>query len=242
VKPVKSIALAVCIALVAPAAATAHISIHPNTVPAGAFATLQVQMPGEQEGAHVTQLDMLLPPGFTSVNYENLAGWSVRVVNQKVSPPIQTDEGPVNEEVSQIVWSWSGPQGVVDNNQFIRFPLAVAIPSNVAGQALQFKAVQHYSNGQVVHWIEPSLSAEHPAPRINVTAKGGVIQEVAGAEAGPEAGQTGGGTVAAGSTHTTTSTDTASKGLGIAALVIGALGLAAGLAALLAGRRVRARS
>ena len=38
-------------ALIAPASAQAHISIHPNTIPAGAFATLDIRVPGEQEGA-----------------------------------------------------------------------------------------------------------------------------------------------------------------------------------------------
>ena len=54
-------AIAFAVALLAPAVAQAHISLHPNTVPAGAFATLDVRVPGEQEGAHVTKLDMLLP-------------------------------------------------------------------------------------------------------------------------------------------------------------------------------------
>jgi uncharacterized protein len=236
----KTALLAAAGSLLAPAAAAAHISMHPNTIPAGAFATLNVRVPGEQEGAHVTKVDMLLPPGFTSLAYENVPGWGVKVINQKVSPPIQTDEGPVSEEVSQVVWTWSGPLGMVNNNQFVQFPLSVAIPANLAGQALEFKTLQSYSNGQVVHWIDPSLSAEHPDPRINVTAKGGVIEDVAGKEAGPEAGQ---GTARPTSTTQAPvpgSTAGASKGLGLAALILGALGLLAGLGALLAARRPRA--
>lgn len=232
-KPTKIATLIVAGALLAPAAADAHISLHPNTVPAGAFATLDVRVPGEQEGAHVTKVDVLFPAGFTSVAYENVPGWSARVLNKKVSPPIQTDEGPVSEEISQIVWGWTGPLGMVNNNQFVQFPLSVAIPDNVAGQALEFRTIQSYSNGQVVHWIDPSLSAEHPAPRINVTAKGGVIEDVAGKEAGPEAGQT----VPASASVKATG---ASKGLGLAALIVGALGLLLSLVAVLALRRVRA--
>jgi uncharacterized protein YcnI len=232
-RPTRIAALFAAGALLAPAAAQAHISLHPNTIPAGAFATLRVRVPGEQEGAHVTKVDMLFPPGFTSAGFENVAGWSARVLSQKVSPPIQTDEGPVNEEISQIVWSWSGPAGIVNNNQFIEFPLSVAIPDNLDGQALQFKTVQSYSNGQVVHWIDQSLSAEHPAPRINVTAKGGVIEDVAGKEAGPETAQAGPPSA------TVKSSSGASKGLGVAALVVGALGLIVALAALLAARRAR---
>ncbi len=112
--------------------------------------------------------------------------------------------------------------GKVQNGQFINFPLSLAIPADAAGKALEFRTVQTYSNGQVVHWIDPSLTAEHPSPRINVTAKGGVVQEVAGAEAGPEAGATGTGSPAPAPATTSTgqSTGGASKGLGIAALVV----------------------
>jgi uncharacterized protein YcnI len=227
--------------LIAPTAAQAHISLHPNTIPAGAFVTLDVRVPGEQEGAYVKKVDMLLPAGFTSVNYENVPGWTTKVVSEKLSRPIQTDSGPVDEQVSRLVWTWTGPLGQVNNNQFINFPLSIAMPSNVAGQALQFKTIQTYSNGQIVHWIDPSLSAEHPAPTVNITAKGGVIQDVAGEEAGPAPGQTVASTAPVGSATQAKSSAGASKGLGIAALILGALGLIAGLAALATRRRAAAR-
>ena len=233
----KKVAIALVAGLfVAPAAAQAHISLHPNTIPAGAFATLDVRVPGEQEGAHVTKVDVLFPPGFVGVDYENVAGWSTHVIETKLATPITEDGETIDTEVSQIVWTWTGPLGKVDNGQFINYPLSVAIPDDAAGKPLEFRTVQTYSNGQVVHWIDPSLTAEHPAPRINVTAKGGVVQEVAGDEAGPEAGATGSGstTPAATSTHTSGG---ASTGLAVAALVVGLVGLALGALALVAIRR-----
>jgi uncharacterized protein YcnI len=221
------------VALLAPAVAQAHISLHPNTIPAGAFATLDVRVPGEQEGAYVTKVDVLFPAGFTGVDYENVPGWSTKIIETKLATPIKQGGETINTEVSQIVWTWVGPLGKVNNGQFINFPLDLAIPEGAAGKALEFRTVQSYSNGQVVHWIDPSLTAEHPAPRINVTAKGGVIEEVAGHEAGPEAGQ------ATGQTPAVKSSGGASKGLGIAALVVGALGLVLAVVALLAVRRTR---
>lgn len=223
--------------LLAPASAQAHISLHPNTIPAGAFATLDVRVPGEQEGAYVTKVDVLFPKGFTGVDYENVPGWSTKVIEEKLATPIKEDGETINTEVSQIVWTWTGPLGKVNNNQFIDFPLSLAIPEGDAGHALEFRTVQTYSNGQVVHWIDPSLTAEHPAPRINVTAKGGAIEDIAGHEAGPEAGQTAGSTPAPAAAKTTSGG--ASKGLAIAALVVGAFGLILALAALLLGRRAR---
>ena len=227
----------VALALIAPAAAQAHISIHPNTVPAGAFATLDVRVPGEQAGAHVTKVDTLLPSGFTSVAYQNVPGWKVSELQKRLVKPIQTPDGPVDQEVSQIIWTWTGPFGRVDNGQFIDFPLSVAIPANAAGKTLLFKTLQHYSNGQIVRWIETSLGDPNPAATINVVAKGGVIEDVAGAEAGPQPGQTGTNGAAGSSVASAGATGGASKGLAIAALVVGALGLAAGLLAIVLTRR-----
>lgn len=52
-------------AFLVPAAAQAHISLHPNTIPAGAFASLDVRVPGGQKGAYVRKVDVLFPAGFT---------------------------------------------------------------------------------------------------------------------------------------------------------------------------------
>jgi uncharacterized protein len=227
-------------ALILPAAAQAHISLHPNTIPAGAFATMDVRVPGEQEGAYVTKVDVLFPSGFTGVDYENVPGWSTKVIEVKLATPITEDGETIDTEVSQIVWTWTGPLGKVDNGQFIQFPLSLAIPEDATGKALEFRTVQSYSNGHIVHWIDPSLTAEHPSPRINVTAKGGVIEDVAGDEAGPAAGETAGtpAPVATAAVAAKTSGG-ASKGLAITALIIGALGLLAGVAGLSAATRAR---
>lgn len=226
-------------ALLVPAGAQAHISLHPNTIPAGAFATLDVRVPDEQEGAYVKKIDVLFPQGFTGVDYENVPGWSTKVIESKLATPIKADGETIDTEVSQIVWTWTGPLGKVESGQFIQFPVSLAIPDDATGKVLEFRTVQTYSNGQVVHWISPSLTAEHPSPRINVTAKGGAIRDIAGDEAGPAAGQTAGTTPVPASTPAVVKSTSggASKGLGIAALILGALGLIAGLGALAASRR-----
>jgi uncharacterized protein YcnI len=238
-----ALACALCTTLLAlPAAAQAHISLHPNTIPAGAFVTLNVRVPGEQAGAYAYEIDMLVPPGFTEIDTQNVPGWSVKEVMTKLAKPLQTPEGPISEEVSQIVWTGDhSTLGRLENGQFIQFPLSIAMPSNIAGRSLAFKTIQYYSNGKVIHWIGPA-SAEYPAPTINVTAKGGLIEEVAGAEAGPAPGQTANGqdsssTGATPPVNTVKASGGASEGLGMAALILGALGLVAGLAALAGGRR-----
>ncbi len=244
-KPRTVIAGLAAASLIAPAAAQAHISLHPNTIPAGAFVTLNVRVPGEQEGAYAYKVDMLVPPGFTEIDTQNVPGWSVKEIVTKPATPIQTDEGPVDEEVSQVIWTGDRSKlGRLENGSFIQFPLSIAMPSDIAGQSLAFKTIQYYSNGKVIHWIGPP-SAEYPAPTINVTAKGGLVEEVAGGEAGPTAGETAstsGITTTPASTGSSSGASTqtgASKGLAITALIVGALGLIAGLGGLLAARRAR---
>ena len=188
---------------------------------------------------------MLIPPGFTEIDTQNVPGWSIKQIVVKPATPIQTPEGPVDEEVSQIVWTGDRSKlGRLENGSFIQFPLSIAMPSDIAGQSLAFKTIQYYSNGKVIHWIGPP-SAEYPAPTVNITAKGGVIEDVAGGEAGPTPGETPtgqGAAVTPASTSSNAAASTpggASKSLAITALVLGALGLIAGVGGLLAARRAR---
>jgi uncharacterized protein len=217
-----------------PAAAQAHVSLHPNTIPAGAFATLNVRVPGEEENAYADKVDVLLPPGFTDVDTQNVPGWTIKEVTKKLPKPIETDDGPIDEEVSHVIWTGDGSKdGRLDNGTFIQFPLSIAIPENLAGKSLAFKTLETYSNGKVAHWIG-APTAEYPAPTINITAKGGVLEDVAGGEAGPTPGET---PATEAAPAATTSSGGASKGLAIAALIVGALGLLAGGAALVLARR-----
>lgn len=230
---------AAILALAAPAAASAHISIHPNEVPAGAFATLDVRVPGEQQGAHVTQIDTLFPPGFVGVDYQPLPGWRVKVVESKLAHPLQEDGETIDSQVSRIVWTWTGPENRIEDGQFLELPLSLAVPAGDAGRTLQFKTVQRYSNGLIVRWIDDGLEEENPSPRIDVTAPGGLLSDQAGAEAGPtkNAAQTSSAPAAVASS----TGSKASKGLALTALILGALGLLAGLAGLMLGLRARRR-
>jgi uncharacterized protein YcnI len=223
--------------LLVPASAQAHVSIHPNTVPAGAFVTLIVRVPGEEQGAYAYKVDMLMPPGFTDVSVQNVPGWTVRATTTTLKTPIQTDDGPVSQEISEIVWTGDrSTQGRLDNGTFMQFPLSIAMPANIAGQSLAFKTLEYYSNGVIAHWIGPPTAA-YPSPTINVTAKGGVVEDVAGGEAGPSAGQlptTANGSAAA---ATGQKSGSSTNGLAIAALIVAILGLACGGAALASTRR-----
>jgi uncharacterized protein YcnI len=229
-----AIALAAALALLAPAAAQAHVSVHPNEVPIGSFATLDIRVPNEMESASTIKLAVQVPPGFLDISTEYMPGWTAKVLTSKLAKPVQTDDGEVTEQVREIVWTGDGKQGTIPPGQFVNFPISTEIPGK-QGEELPFKVLQYYDNGEVVRWIGGPSSAE-PAPRIDVTAPGGVLQDVAGSETAPPSP---GATPARGGEATgSSSSGGASKGLGIAALVFGALGLLAGGAALLRTRLI----
>jgi uncharacterized protein len=229
-----AVALAAALALLAPAAAQAHVSLHPNEVPVGSFATLDIRVPNEMENANTVKLAVQFPPGFLDVSTEYMPGWSSDVKTSKLAKPVQTDDGEVTEQVKEIIWTGDGNQGKIPPDQFLNFPISTEIPGK-EGEELTFKVLQYYDNGEVVRWIGPPDS-EEPAPQIDVTAEGGVLQDVAGSETAPP-NPSEAPAESSESSSESSSGSGASKGLGITALVIGALGLILGGAALVRTRR-----
>jgi uncharacterized protein YcnI len=229
----RAAALVIAIALVVPAAASAHVSMHPNAVPAGANATLDIRVPTESDTAKTTKLQVKFPPGFIGVATQPPPGWTSKVLTTKLAKPVQTDDGPIDTQVSEVDWT-AGTGAGIPPGQFANFPISVALPGR-PGQVLAFKTVQTYSDGKVARWIGPP-SSDQPAPTIDVTAKGGIVQDVAGGEAGP-------GPLPAATAPTATRTvvdkQSSSNTLAIIALIVGALGLAAGGAGLAVARRAR---
>ncbi len=230
-------------ALAVAASAQAHVSLHPNTLPAGSGPTVDIRVPNETSKARTVKVEVRIPPGFTFLVPEPLPGWTSRVKTEKLAKPITTDDGTVTEQPTEVVWTAVPGKGTPPA-QFQNFALELVVPGR-AGDVLSFKTVQTYSDAGVVRWID-APDGEHPAPTVNVTAEGGFIQEQAG-DAGPPAPGTsstadpGQAKAPAPATVTKTAQSSgASRGLGIAALVIAILGLATGLAALGTRRKATA--
>src|SRR4051812_2510702 len=154
-------------ALAIPAAAQAHVTLQPNSQPAGAFTVLNVRVPTERDNASTSKVDVQFPAGFASVSYQVVPGWRVRVITKKLATPIQTDDGPITEGVDRMVFARTSSSGGIKPGQFQDFPVSVQIPGN-AGDKLTFKAIQTYSNGKVVRWIG-GAGADEPAPQGTLT-------------------------------------------------------------------------
>jgi uncharacterized protein len=211
-----TLALIAALALAVPASAGAHVTLQPEEAAAGDYTVLDVRVPNERDDAATTKVAVQMPPGFVFASYQPVAGWSVEVKTGKLAKPISSHGEKITEQVSQMTWTADSDKAGIQPGQFQDFPISVQIPGE-AGDSLTFKALQTYGDGEVVRWIG-GADSEKPAPRVAVTESS---EGHHGASAESEA----------------TDSDSASKGLGIAALIIGALGLLAGGVALLRSRR-----
>jgi uncharacterized protein YcnI len=220
----KTIAAAVAAAaLLAPSMAQAHVTLQPNTAPAGGFTRLDVRVPNEQDKAATTKVEVEMPPGFAFASYEPVAGWTTTVKTEKLDQPIKTDDGEIDTQVKTITWTADSPKAGIQPGQFRDFGLSVGLPADgKPGDVLTFPAIQTYDDGDVVRWIGDPDSDE-PAPRVTLTAaaEAGHMASAATEEASSSTGED--------------DSDGAPTWLAILGVVLGAAGLVAGGVAL--GRR-----
>ena len=219
----KTLLATAALALVAPAAAQAHVTLQPNTATAGAYTRLDVRVPNERDDASTNKVEVQFPDGFASASYEPTPGWDVKVTKKTLDKPVQTDDGEITEGVDTITWTAKSEADAIPPGAFEDFGLSVQIPGK-AGDKLTFKALQTYSNGEIVRWIGAEGS-DTPAPTLSVTSGG---QTAAAATPAPTPAPTG--------------DDDSGNGLALVALIAGVLGLLAGGAGLLTARRATARS
>lgn len=229
-----TIAAVTVAALAVPAAACAHVSFHPNALPAQSEVTVNVRVPNEVDHANITSVAIKLPNGILEALGDPPAGWSFQAKTSKLAKPIKTDDGLVSTEVTEVMFTG----GNTPPDEFVNLPLTLSMPASAKqGSVLTFPTVQTYSDGQVVRWIG-SPSDETPAPTVDVTAPGSAVLDVTGGDAGPPAklpanltGAPSGSTNAApaatnaapAATHTVVKKETSS--LSIISLIVGVIAL-----------------
>lgn len=213
-------ALATAGVLASAGAAFAHVTVHPDSYPQGTSdGTLTFRVPDEEDKAGTTKVDITLPADhpIPSVLVTPVAGWTAQVKTTRLATPVKTDDGSVTDAVSEI--SWTG--GRIDPGQYQDFTIAFGqLPAGT--NQLVFKALQTYSDGNIVRWIEEPRSGqpepEHPAPTLKLTTA------ASGDQQGDKSGASGGSPSAA----SAKADDSTARILGIAGLVVGVFGLIAG--------------
>ncbi|MEU8704112.1 YcnI family protein [Streptomyces sp. NPDC048565] len=217
--------------------ASAHVSVQPQGEAAkGGYATVNFKVPNERDNASTVKVEVSLPTDhpLASVSPQPVAGWKIKVTKSKLAEPLEVHGKKIDEAVSKV--TWTADDNGIEPGFFEQFPLSVGqLPEDT--DQLVFKALQTYSNKEVVRWIEEPTEGgeepETPAPVLTLTAPAADADGAAAADdKGGAAEQTKETTTA--SDDTSSDTDGTARVLGIVGIVVGAAGVAFGV---LAGRR-----
>ena len=231
-------ALAACAVVVLSAPAFAHVSVQPEgTAAKGGYAVVDFKVPNERDDASTTKLEVTFPTDhpLASALPEPMDGWKIEVTKSKLAKPLEVHGKKISEAVSKITWTADGKG--IEPGYFEKFPVSVgALPEDA--DELTFKALQTYSDKEVVRWIEAQKDGaeepENPAPVLALSAasEDGHAHGSKAEDASDESKTT--ENTAADTSAAADSSDTTARVLAVVGIVVGALGVAYGV---LAGRR-----
>lgn len=215
--------------------ASAHVRVVPDTAEAGSYATLTFKVPTESDTASTTKLEVDLPTDhpFGSISTQPVPGWNAKVTNGKLPKPVKTDDGTITDAPTKITWTADSGQGIKPG-EFQQFVISAG-PVPDTGQ-LMFKAHQTYSDGKVVNWDEPmkdGAEPENPAPVLYVNDTPPADSHGHGHSHGPSAAASPSAQTDAQNASKSDSAeaghDNAARWMGLGGIVVGALGLLAGV-------------
>ncbi len=235
---------AIGVVALAPMAA-AHVTVDPGEAPKGGFTTLAFRVPNERDDATTTSVEVNMPEDspIRSVRVKPTPGWEYEIEMRTLDEPLVNDEGEeTTEVVSKITWTG----GEIGTTEFQEFEVSAGpLPEDV--DQISFPAIQTYSSGEVVRWIDEVVEGEeepeNPAPTLKLVdpEEGDDVHGAGGEEAeGEEGEEAAEGETASGATVENTASqddvDSAST-LATVGIVVGILALLVGGFALISGRR-----
>ncbi|WP_258574488.1 YcnI family copper-binding membrane protein [Streptomyces shenzhenensis] len=218
--------------------AFAHVSVQPEgTAAKGGYAVIDFKVPNERDDASTAKVEVNFPADhpIASVMPQPMAGWKIEVTKSKLAKPLEMHDEKIDQAVTKV--TWTAEDKGIEPGYFQKFPLSVgALPENT--DELVFKAVQTYSNKEVVRWIEVQQEGqdepENPAPVLALSAATDDHHGSATAEDTAEETSAKTETTASGDSASAGGSDTTARVLGVVGIVVGAAGVAYGV---LAGRR-----
>ncbi|MEJ7650815.1 MAG: YcnI family protein [Nakamurella sp.] len=207
--------------------AAAHVRVSADTTVPGAYSVLTFKVPTESATASTTGITITLPTAtpLESVSFQQLPGWTVKVVTERLPTPVKVGETTITEAITSV--SYTAQQGGgIPPGGFGFFALSVGPLPQTA--ALAFPVDQHYSDGTVVKWADAQAAGaaepEHPVPTLTLGAASDSGMDNHGATVTSDASDAA-ALVAA-------NTDTTARVTAIAALVIAAFSVLMGAIAL----------
>ncbi|MBT2676973.1 YcnI family protein [Streptomyces sp. ISL-14] len=218
--------------------AFAHVSVQPEgTAAKGGYAVVDFKVPNERDNASTTKLEVTFPTDhpLASAMPEAVDGWDIDVTKSKLDKPIEMHGEKISEAVTKITWTATGDG--IKAGFFQKFPVSVGqLPEDT--DELVFKAIQTYSNKEVVRWIEVPQDGqeepENPAPVLELSAAEDGHHGSSSSDEASDSDDAEAASAKTAAAEPADSSDTTARVLGVVGIVVGALGVAYGV---VAGRR-----
>ncbi|MDP9799720.1 uncharacterized protein YcnI [Catenuloplanes nepalensis] len=196
--------------------ASAHVTVNPREATQGGYAKVDFRVPNESDTESTTKVEIFLPEDapIGSVSTKPVPGWTVAIEKGAPATPVTAHGAEIAEVVKKITWTAADENSRITPGTFQEFPVSLG-PLPETGQ-LVFKALQTYSDGEIVRWIDEPVAGgeepESPAPVLTLTAAAAseapVAEPVASSESSADSGP--------------------ALGIAIAGLIAGLLGLLLG--------------
>ncbi|GLI27830.1 hypothetical protein ARHIZOSPH14_20720 [Agromyces rhizosphaerae] len=200
------------LALAAPLAANAHVSVTPSGTAAGSYSVMTFAVGHDCEGSPTTSLTIDIPEDVQTVKPTLSPTWDIELVTE-------------GDRVSQVVYTALEP---LPNEFRDTVSMQVLIPEDAAGTDLVFPVVQGCVEGETA-WTEVAEHGEEepdtPAPYITVTEAAGDAHSHGTTEEETEEEHADDEHAEATEASDASETDVLARVLGIGGLVVGAVGI-----------------
>ncbi|MCU1647595.1 MAG: uncharacterized protein JWN03_7870 [Nocardia sp.] len=153
--------------------ASAHVEVSAPDAAPGGMAVLTVRVPTESATAGTVKVELTLPKDnpLAVVRSEQVPGWQVEQHRATLATPVDNGHGgKVSDYVASVTFT-ARDGASIGPGEFGEFKLLVGPLPHVS--ELVFPAIQTYSDGTVVSWIERSADGttpDKPAPTLRLAA------------------------------------------------------------------------
>jgi len=127
--------------------ASAHVTIGPKETSQGAYEMFTVKVPSEKEDVTTSKIQVLIPEDVNITRFEPKPGWTYE---------IQKDDA---DKITSVTWTTEG-EGL-SATEFGQFNMNGKVGDKAT--EIVWKAIQTYSDGSVVEWVEEAQEASYPA-------------------------------------------------------------------------------
>ena len=207
------------LAVAAPLAAAAHVSVTPSSTAAGSTTQLTFAVGHGCDGSATTALTFTIPEEIVSVTPTVHPNWTAEKVLVDLAEPITDAYGTsLVERVGQVVYTANTP---LEDGFRDTVTLQLTLPEDAEGSTLTFPVLQTCEVGET-NWSEVAGKGEdphdldHPAPTVDVTTAEGDGHAVGAALAASPA-----------ASARVSEPDLVARGLGLTGLVVGLAGVVA---------------